>query len=171
MAPIARRQFLTVVGGYIACARSQHARADSGNSNPKRFAIAVPAAADAPTAEGASWGDVAQGVAADLIASGRFVQIESDLSRQITNVDAPPDFKKWRSTRAEWLIVGRVTKPDDLLVVSFVLWDVANGQQMLNVAYRVDREHLRLVVHLLIAPAMIKHLSGEHDNSDGNQQK
>jgi Tol biopolymer transport system component len=155
----------------LHCGRSGSASVcQSGSGAPKRFAIARPASSDSSTSEAASWQQIADDIASDLVASGRFTLIETDLSRQTASVDVPPDFSKWRSTGAEWLIVGRVTRPDDLLVVSFMLWDVANGQQMLNLYYRIDQEHLRLVPHL-IAPAMIQHLSGEHGRPDANGQE
>jgi hypothetical protein len=161
MEPITRRKLLAAGGSVIACVRVLPGYAESGGKAKKRFAIARPASSDSSTAEGAAWQQVADDVASDLVASGRFALIETDLSREITNVDVAPEFWKWRSTGAEWLIVGRVTKPDDRLNVSFWLWDVASGQQVLGLYYRIDQEHLRLIPHL-IAPAMIQQLSGEH---------
>ena len=88
----------------------------------------------------------------------------------MTNVEVAPDFRRWRSTEAEWLALGRVTKAGDRLLVSFTLWDVASGEHMLGVNYRIDREHLRLIPHL-ISRAVIPLLSGGHGRSGGNERK
>lgn len=169
MAPIARRKALAAVGCFVAWVRTLPAHAANGTSDPMRFAIVGPASDDA-TSEGGSWREIAKGIAADLIASGRFVQIESDLSRESANIDVVPDFNKWRSTQAEWLIVGRATKRDQRLKVTFRLWYVANGQQALGQQYVISQDDLQRIPHIM-AQAISEQLTGAHDRSDGNQQK
>jgi Tol biopolymer transport system component len=170
MAPIARRKWFAVIGGFIAYACVRPGYAGSGSSDPKRFAIAGPVS-DNATSEGASWHQIANDIASDLVASGRFAQIESELSREIPSIDVVPDFKKWRSTRAEWLIVCRVvTKPDRRLVVTFRLWDVANGQQVLGQQYLISQDDLQRISHIL-AQAITEHLNGEHDRLEGETKK
>ncbi len=97
MNPIERRRVLAITCGFVAFARSRYASAASGTGEgePKRFSIVVPAALDSPTSSGVSWGNIAQGIASDLIASGRFEDVESDLSHpDEASLKAPPPFEQ-----------------------------------------------------------------------------
>jgi TolB protein len=172
MKPNGRRRFLAIVCGFISYARLRHARAESGTgSEPKRFSIAVPASSDGPTSDDASWRNIAQGIASDLIASGRFVQIESDLSHQDgANPNAPPQFEKWRSTTIEWLIIGRASQPDQRLKVEFRIWNVASGQQVLGQVYFTQPEQWRSITHIC-AQQILQRLTGAHDHFEAEKPK
>jgi len=94
------------------------------NDNRQRFSIAVPDFSDRSTSDGAGWSTMAQAIASDLGASGRFALIESNLPIE-SNVptegraDPLPHFDRWRGTDAKWLVIGRLKKQDHRLLVRF----------------------------------------------------
>jgi TolB protein len=172
MKPIGRRQFLANVCGFVSCARLRRAVAEGGTSDgePKRFSIVVPAASDRTDA---GWRDIAQGIASDLIASGRFLQIEADLSHPDEanpNPYAPPPIERWRSTATEWLIIGRATRPDQRLKVEFRLWNVATGQQWLGQQYFTQPEQSQSVAHVC-AQQILQRLNGGNDHFEVKKPK
>jgi hypothetical protein len=87
---IARNILLAVTIGFATYASLQHASAQGGVSHDdrQRFAIAVPDFPDSSTSDGASWSTMAQAIASDLRASGRFELIESNLPVE-SNVRLP----------------------------------------------------------------------------------
>jgi TolB protein len=175
MKPLGRRLFLAIACGYFSCARLRHAVAEggTGDGEPKGFSIVVPAASDSPTSTDAVWRDIAQGIALDLIASGRLVQIETNLSHPDEanrNPYAPPPIEKWRSTATEWLITGRASRPDQRLKVEFRLWNVATGQQWLGQQYSVQPEQWQSVAHIC-AQQILQRLNGGSDHFDVEKPK
>jgi Tol biopolymer transport system component len=104
-----------------------------------------------------------------LTESGRFVPVDTELSQDVADVDRPPEFNKWRGTRTEWLVVGRVTRPDQRFKVECRVWDVAKGHQMLGQQYIGSQDDLQRIPNLL-AQAMIEALDRERDHSDGTKQ-
>jgi len=157
----------------VAYARLQHASAETGvvNDNRQHFSIAVPDFSDSSTFDGASWSTMAQAIASDLRASGRFALIESNLPIE-SNVptegraDALPHFDRWRGTDAKWLVIGRLKKQDRRLLVRFQLWNVVKGQQLLGQQYVVGLDDMQGVPHV-IAEEIFKQLTGESGPSDG----
>jgi TolB protein len=171
--PIARCILFVMITGLIACAQLQHASAETGvvNDNRQRFSIAVPDFSDSSTSDGASWSTIAQVIASDMKASGRFVLVEANLPIEANvptegRADPVPHFDRWRGTDAKWLVIGRVTKQDHLLLVRFQLWNVAKGQQFLGQQYVLGPEGTQRVPHV-IAEQIFKKLSGESSLSDG----
>jgi TolB protein len=160
---VTRRKFLTVTSGLVVCTPWPHAVSGAGNGNQKRFAIAA-AASGTPATDAESWWNIAQGITSDLTETGRFVLVDTELSPDVTDLNRPPDFEKWRGTRTEWLVLGRVTKPDRRFKVECRVWNVANGQQMLGQQYVGSQDDLHRIPHLL-AQAMIEELDGERDHS------
>jgi TolB protein len=173
MKPIARHILLVMIIGLVTYARLQHASAETGvvNDNRQRFSIAVPDFSDSSTSDGASWSTMAQAIASDLRASGRFALIESNLPIE-SNVptegraDALPHFDRWRETDAKWLVIGRLKQQDHSLLVRFQLWNVVKGQQLLGQQYVVGSDDMQGVPHV-IAGEIFKQLTGESGPSDG----
>jgi TolB protein len=163
--------------GLVTYARLQHASAKSEviNDNRQRFSIAVPDFSDSSTSDGASWSAMAQAIASDLSVSGRFALIESNLPIE-SNVpaegraDALPHFDRWRGTDAKWLVIGRVKKKDQRLLVRFQLWNVLEGKQVLGQQYVVGSEDPQRVPHV-IAEEIFKQLTGESGPSDGARDR
>jgi Tol biopolymer transport system component len=156
MMTIARHISLMMIVGVVTCARLQHASAKSEviNDNRQRFSIAVPDFPDSSASGGASWSTMAQAIASDMKASGRFTLIESNLPIE-SNVptegraDALPHFDGWRGTDAKWLVIGRVKKQDQRLLVRFQLWNVVEGKQVLGQQYVVGSEDPQRVPHVI----------------------
>jgi TolB protein len=175
MKPIARYMLLAMMIGLAIYARSQHASAESGgavNDNRQRFSIAVPDFSDSSASGGASWSAVAQAIASDMKASGRFALIESGLPVESNmptegRADALPHFDRWRGTDVKWLVMGRVKKHDQLLLADFRLWDVVKGKQVLGQQYVLGSDHDVQRVPHVIAEQILWKLSGESGLSDG----
>jgi TolB protein len=163
--PIARHISLVMIIGLVTYAQLQRAsaRSDVINDNRQSFSIAVPDFPDSSTSDGASWSTMAQAIASDLRASGRFALIESNLPGE-SNVpgegrsDALPHFDRWRGTDAKWLVIGRVKKQDQRLLVRFQLWNVVEGKQVLGQQYVAESEDMQRVPHL-IAEEIFKQLT------------
>jgi TolB-like protein len=161
MKPIARHILLMMIIGLPTYARLQHASAQSGviNDDRQRFSIAVPDFSDSSASDGASWSTMAQAIASDLRASGRFTLIESNMPTE-GRADAFPHFDRWRGTDAKWLVTGRVKKLDHRLLAEFRLWNVVKGQQVLGQQYVFGSEDTQRVQHV-IAGEIFKQLIGE----------
>ena len=170
---IARHILLVMIFSLVTYARLQHASAETSvvNDNRQRFSIAVPDFSDRSTSDGAGWSTMAQAIASDLGASGRFALIESNLPIE-SNVptegraDALPHFDRWRGTDAKWLVIGRLKKQDHRLLVRFQLWNVVKGKQGLGQQYVVGSDDMQRVPHV-IAEEIFKQLTGESGPSDG----
>jgi TolB protein len=178
MKPIARHVLLAIIIGLVTYARLQHASAESGviNDNRQRFSIAAPDFPDSSTSDGATGRDIAQGIVSDLKAVGRFVLVDSNITPEANGV--VPQFDKWRSTNAEWLVTGSVKesaprlmeKPSHRLLVEFRLWNVVKGENVLGQMYVVGSEDLQRVPHL-IAEEIFKRLTGEDGPSEGAEDR
>jgi TolB protein len=150
--------------GLVTYPQLQHASAANAAIDGSRqgLSIAVPDFLDGSTSEGASWSAMAQAIASDLRASGRFALIESALPVE-SNVpgegraDPLPHFDRWRATDAKWLVMGRVRKQDHRLLVRFQLWNVVEGKQVLGQQYVAQSEDLPRVPHV-IAEEIFKRL-------------
>ena len=165
MKPIARHISLVMIIGLVTYAQLQRASAENGviDDNRQGFSIAVPDFLDSLTSDGASWSAMAQAIASDLRASGRFALIESTLPVE-SNVpgegraDPLPNFDRWRATDAKWLVMGRVKKQDHRLLVRFQLWNVVKGEQVLGQQYLAESEDMQRVPHV-IAEEIFKQLT------------
>ena len=167
MKPIARYLFSAMVIGLVSCAPLQRASAETAviDDNQQRFSIAVPDFSDSSTSDGASWSTMAQTIVSDLRASDRFALIESNLPVESNmpsegRTDPLPHFDRWRGTDAKWLVMGRVKKQDQSLLVRFQLWNVVKGEQVLGQQYVVGSEDMQRVPHV-IAEEISKQLTGE----------
>jgi TolB protein len=151
--------------GLVTYAQLRHASAETAaiGDNRQGFSIAVPDFQDGSTSDGASWSAMAQAIASDLRASGRFALIESALPVE-SNVpdegraDPLPHFDSWRATDAKWLVMGRVNKQDQRLLVRFQLWNVVEGKQVLGQQYVAQPDDLPRVPHV-IAEEIFKQLT------------
>jgi TolB protein len=151
--------------GLVTYAQLQNASAENAviDDNRQGFSIAVPDFPDSSTFDGASWSTMAQAIASELRASGRFALIESSLPGE-SNVpgegraDPLPHFDRWRGTDAKWLVIGRVKKQDQRLLVRFQLWNVVKGEQVLGQQYVAQSEDMQRVPHV-IADEIFKQLT------------
>lgn len=156
MKPIARHISLVTIIGLVTYAELRHASAENAaiNDNRQGLSIAVPGFPDSSAFDGPSWSTMAQAIASDLRASGRFALIESNLPVE-SNVpdegraDPLPHFDRWRGTDAKWLVMGHVKKQDHRLLVRFQLWNVVKGEQVLGQQYVAGSEDVQRVPHVI----------------------
>ena len=87
------------------------------------------------------------------------------------NLDAVPQFDKWRSINAELLVTGRVTTtPDQRFKAEFRLWDVISGKITIAQQYWLRPDDSRRVPHL-VAEAIFERVTGQSGHFDADQQK
>ncbi len=73
--------------------------------------------------------EISQVVAADLMRSGKFKALATDLLPQLPSTDDEVDFSSWTAEGVEAIIVGSVSDHEDgRFIVSFELIDVLRGQ-------------------------------------------
>jgi Tol biopolymer transport system component len=151
MGPIVRRAVLAIAAGFVICLPMQPAAADSAAGHQLRFSIAASDASDSPPAGGPSWPEMSQIIAAEMTASGRFLQIEPS-SPIAEPVSAVPQFGKWRSIDTDVLITGRIMPASNgRWKAEFRLWDMASGKLLLAQQYMLDPEEPRPVPRLMAA--------------------
>jgi TolB protein len=115
-----------------------------GNFQPIPIAIA----------DFAGEGDLGQRVSGivmnNLSRSGYFVPVEKSRFPERPAFDAPPNFEAWKSTGAQGLVTGRVTRdPSGRLKAEFRLWDLVAGQQIAGQQYFTDPNNWRRVGHIV----------------------
>ncbi len=176
MAPvksITRRTLLVIITGLATSTRLRLATAQSGaaNGNQSPFSIAVPNFSN-DSSGGASGRNLTPAIISDLRASGRFAPIAPGKSvEEKTDIDAVPQFDKWRSINVEWLVTGRVTsEPNQRIKVQFFLWNVMKGEQVLGQQYWLKLDDWDRVPHL-IADAIFERLTGENGHFDEEHWK
>jgi len=77
-----RRALLAIAAGFITCLPMQPAAADSAAGHQLRFSIAASDASDSAPAGGPSWREMSRIIAAEMTASGRFLQIDGGFTLQ-----------------------------------------------------------------------------------------
>jgi TolB protein len=172
MKPITRRALLAMTSGLVAGAQLHRAAAESGTDRDHRrpFSIAVSDLPASSTPDGESWRDIRQAIISDLRASGRFVLIEPAMPIE-ENLDAVPQFDKWRSIDAEVLVIGRVTPtPDQRFKAEFRLWDLVSGKMTIAQQYMLRPEDSHRVPHLM-AEAIFERLTGQSGHFEAEPRK
>jgi TolB protein len=87
----------------------------------------------------------------------------SSFPETISNPDAPPNMDAWKTVNAQFVLTGRVLRPDSGHVgAQFRLWDVATGEQVAeeHKQYTSDVANARRVGHM-IADAVFSRVTGE----------
>jgi Tol biopolymer transport system component len=173
MKPIARQIFSMIIVGLVASVRFQNVAvgAETATDHQQRFAIAVPDFPDSFTSDGTSGRDVARAIISDLQADGRFTLVHSSIALEAKAV--LPQFDRWRSTNAEWLVAGsiRQSPPNPTengksrALVDIRLWNVVKGTAGLWERYIVNSADLQRVPHL-VAAEIVKQLTSAPDPSD-----
>jgi TolB protein len=79
----------------------------------------------------------------------------------IANPDVRPNLDAWKTINAQFVLTGRVLRPDNGHVTAqFRLWDVATGEQVAGEQYTSDSANARRVAHM-IADAVFARVTGE----------
>jgi TolB protein len=159
--PVTRRTLLAIITGFVTYNGLQRAAAagerDSNHQRP--ISIAVPDFSDSSASGEVNARDITEIITSDLKSSGRLVLIESNGLVE-ENLDAIPQFDKWRGINTDCLVTGRIARmPDQRVMVEFRLWDVVSGNQMIAAQYGLQLENWRRVPHA-IAEAILKRLIG-----------
>jgi TolB protein len=85
----------------------------------------------------------------------------SSFPETISNPDVRPNVDAWKTANAQFVLTGRVLRPDGAHVTAqFRLWDVATGEQVAGEQYTSDASNSRRVAHM-IADAVFSRVTGE----------
>ncbi|MCB2108459.1 MAG: Tol-Pal system protein TolB [Rhodobacteraceae bacterium] len=106
--------------------------------------------------------EVSTVIAADLERSGLFKPLDkAGFLQQLPSLDVQPRFPDWRTLAAQALVQGAIEpQPNGQIRISFRLWDVFGGQQMVGQAYVTQPENWRRVAHI-IADQVYTAITGE----------
>jgi Tol biopolymer transport system component len=145
--------------------------AEMATDHQQRFSIAVPEFPDSLTSDGISGRDLARIIISDLQADGRFTLVNSSITLEANAV--LPQFDRWRSTNAEWLVAGRIRQSASELLengkrrplVEIRLWNVVKGTPGHGWQYTGSSADLQRIPHL-VAAEIVKQLTGVPDPSD-----
>ena len=95
----------------------------------------------------------------DVFPSNLHAQSSKDLAKS-------PDFGAWRSTRAQAVVAGTVSRsPDGRTRVEFRLWDVIVEKQIAGVAYMTTPDNWRRIAHI-ISDVIYNRMTGENGYFD-----
>jgi TolB protein len=101
--------------------------------------------------------DVAEVVAADLRRSGRFEPLDKMIERPTTGSEI--DFQDWRASKADFIVVGKLTPEGDRFAAQFELYNVLNGQRLAGQRLTASATSLRALSHR-IADIVFEQLTG-----------
>ena len=89
-------------------------------------------------------------VSANLQRSGYFSPLDKGRFPERPSFDAAPQFDAWRSTGAQGLVTGRMSRDGSgRLKGEFRLWDLLAGQQVAGQQYFTDGQNWRRVGHII----------------------
>ena len=111
--------------------------------------------------------EVSQVIANDLERSGLFRPIDSGaFLESLTSLDVLPRFGDWRAINAQALVQGKVelVKAGEVKI-SFRLWDVFGGQQLIGKVLNTQTKNSRRVAHI-IADNIYSQITGEQGYFD-----
>ncbi len=79
----------------------------------------------------------------------------------VTNPDQRPNVDAWKAANAQFVLTGRVLKPDpEHVTAQFRLWDVATGEQVAGEQYTSEASNARRVAHM-ISDSVFSRVTGE----------
>jgi TolB protein len=171
---VTRRRALALVVGGAAVTISAHRAAaqvhvDIPRGNFQPMPIAIPEFIPVTTGDVDTARGITQIITANLQRSGLFAPVDpAAFIEKLTNLDAQPNFRSWRSINAQTLIAGRFSRQaDGGLEVAFRLWDVLSGQPLGNgQRYSTTTpEQWRRLAHK-ISDAVYERITGERGYFD-----
>ena len=106
--------------------------------------------------------DIASVVAADLVSTGLFRQIQTaSFISGITSFTSPVEFADWKAINAQALITGQISTNGNQLVIQFRVYDVFAGQELGNgLQFAGTTEGWRRMAHK-VADAVYTRITGE----------
>ena len=85
----------------------------------------------------------------------------TSFAETISNPDASPNMDAWKTVNAQFVLTGRVLRPDaGRVTAQFRLWDVSTGEQVAGEQYTSDVANSRRVAHM-VADAVFSRVTGE----------
>ena len=85
----------------------------------------------------------------------------SSFPETIANPDVRPNIDAWKTVNAQFVLTGRVLRPDNGHVTAqFRLWDASTGEQVAGEQYTSEAANARRVAHM-IADAVFSRVTGE----------
>ncbi|HXZ17268.1 MAG TPA: Tol-Pal system protein TolB, partial [Roseiarcus sp.] len=85
----------------------------------------------------------------------------SSFPEAVTNPDQRPNVEAWKSVNAQFVLTGRLLKPDpEHVTAQFRLWDVATGEQVAGEQYTSEASNARRVAHM-ISDSVFSRVTGE----------
>lgn len=104
--------------------------------------------------------DIAAIIRSNLRLSGRFEPLPAGaLPARPATLDGI-DYNRWRAVRADYLVVGRVSRQGERYAVQFQLADVLRTEPLLGMSYTVGRSDFRRLAHH-ISDLIYQQLTGE----------
>jgi TolB protein len=85
----------------------------------------------------------------------------SSFPETVTNPDQRPNLDAWKAINAQFVLTGRVLRPDaEHVTAQFRLWDVASGEQVAGEQYTSEGTNARRVAHM-ISDSVFSRVTGE----------
>jgi TolB protein len=85
----------------------------------------------------------------------------SSFPETVTNPDTRPNTEAWKNINAQFVLTGRVLRPDkEHVTAQFRLWDVATGEQVAGEQYTSEASNARRVAHM-ISDSVFSRVTGE----------
>ena len=133
---------------------------DQGATQP--LPIAIPAFTGSPVAA-----DMRKVIAGDLASSGLFRPLDpATFPAAPQDVNVRPTFDAWKAISAQALVTGLIgADADGHMRVSFRLWDVYAGDELVGQQFSSSPENWRRVAHK-VADAIYEKLTGQHGYFD-----
>ena len=103
--------------------------------------------------------DIAQVIADDLAGSGSFKLLSRDEMLTLPTRPAHVQFRHWAATGQDYLVIGFITKDNNLYHVQMSLFDVYKKEQLKGLRLTVEAASLRMAAHHL-SDAIYKELTG-----------
>jgi TolB protein len=160
---VSRRFALSAFALGLVALAGGRAEADVGDiyvhagANFKPVTIAVTPFAGEDTSQ-----KISAVVAADFARSIFLLPLNpANFPETIANPDAAPNVDAWKTANAQFVLTGRVLRPDaGRVTAQFRLWDTATGEQIAGQQYSTDAANARRVAHM-IADAVFSRVTGE----------
>ena len=148
---------------FALSAGSQPAGAETGDVYVRAGANFKPVTIAVTPFIGDESGEKIGGVVGNDFARSIFLApvIPTTFPETIANPDVRPNIDAWKTVNAQFVLTGRVLRPDNGHVAAqFRLWDVSTGEQVAGEQYTTETANARRVGHM-IADTVFSRVTGE----------
>ena len=147
----------------LAALAGRPARAETGDVYVHAGANFKPVTIAVTPFVGEEAGDKIGGIVSNDFARSIFLLPVNPTSfpETISNPDVRPNIDAWKTVNAQFVLTGRVLRPDNGHVTAqFRLWDASTGEQVAGEQYTTEAANARRVGHM-IADAVFARVTGE----------